>query len=119
MSGQIAPETFIKLSREFAELDPIVASVKAYRGVETELADLDSLIADPATDADMRAMAEAERPDLMERREDLEKQLQIALLPKEPRLGGSTATASLVTGPIWSLVRSGVTRNNHLDSNTA
>ena len=40
LSRQIAPETFVKLSREFAEIDPVVAKVKAYRDVMAEIADL-------------------------------------------------------------------------------
>jgi peptide chain release factor 1 len=83
LSGQISPETYVKLSREFAEIDPVVASVKAYRAVASELHDLDAMIEDVATDAEMRAMAEAERPALTERQELLEKQLRVALLPKD------------------------------------
>jgi peptide chain release factor 1 len=41
------------------------------------------MIADPATEPDMRAMAEAERPALEERKEQLEQELRIALLPKD------------------------------------
>ena len=33
LSTQLAPETFVKLSREFAELNPVVDAVKAYRDV--------------------------------------------------------------------------------------
>jgi peptide chain release factor 1 len=83
LAAPLAREAFVQLSREFAELDPVVASVKAYRAIEAELQDLDTLIADPATDADMRAMAEAEKPLLQDRRESLEQDLRIALLPKD------------------------------------
>jgi peptide chain release factor 1 len=83
LASPLAREAFVKLSREFAELDPVVASVKAYRAVESELKDLEAMIADPATEPDMRAMAEAERPALEERKEQLEQELRIALLPKD------------------------------------
>ena len=33
LSGQLAGDAFVKLSREFAELSPIVETVKAYRAV--------------------------------------------------------------------------------------
>ena len=36
LSRQLPPEQFVKLSREFAEIDPVVAKIKAYR----EVADL-------------------------------------------------------------------------------
>src|SRR5438094_896030 len=51
LASPVAPETYIKLSREFAELAPIVETVNNYRGVVAEIAGLDALIADAATDA--------------------------------------------------------------------
>src|SRR5437868_15008317 len=80
-----APErdTYVKLSREFAELQPVVESIKAYRDVEGEVADLDALIADPATDAEMRALAAAEKPSLEARREKLAQEIRLALIPKD------------------------------------
>jgi peptide chain release factor 1 len=78
-----SPDTYVRLSREFAELDPVVDSVKAYQAVQSEIDDLTALIDDPATEPDMRAMAEAERPALEARRTELEHALRVALLPKD------------------------------------
>ncbi len=83
LATQLAPDIYVKLSREFSELGPVVESVKAYRGVTAEIVDLDTLIADPATDAEMRAMASAEKPELEHKREVLEQQIKLALLPKD------------------------------------
>ena len=77
------PEQFVKLSREFAELDPVVAKIKAYREVAAELADLEALIADPTTDAAMREMADDERQALADKRERIVEELRLALLPKD------------------------------------
>ena len=68
------PRPYVKLSREFAELAPVVETVKAYRGGAAEIAELDAMLADPATDPEMRALAEAEKPALEARREALEQQ---------------------------------------------
>jgi peptide chain release factor 1 len=76
-------ETYVKLSREFAELAPVVEAVKAYRDAQRELDDLKSLIEDPATEAEMRSIAEAEKPELEARRTALEQRLRLALLPKD------------------------------------
>jgi peptide chain release factor 1 len=76
-------ETFVKLSREFAELSPVVEAVKAYRAARAELDGLTDLIADPATDAEMRAIASAEKPELESRCAGLEQQLRLSLLPKD------------------------------------
>jgi peptide chain release factor 1 len=83
LSTQVSPDTYVKLSREFAELGPIIETIKAYRGVAAEIDDLNTLIADPATDAEMRTMASGEKPTLEERRAALEQQIKLALLPKD------------------------------------
>src|SRR5262249_23541055 len=75
LASPVTPEIYVKLSREFAELAPIVETVKDYRAVVAEIAGLDALIADAATDAEMRAMAASEKPQLGERR--------VALVPKD------------------------------------
>ena len=83
LATQVPPETYVKLSREFAELGPIVDAVKTYRGVTAEIDGLDALLADPATDAEMRTMASTEKPALEARRARLEQQIKLALLPKD------------------------------------
>src|SRR6266487_3716625 len=47
-----------------------IDAVKAYRGVQAELAGAEALLADPATDAEMRGMAETERDELQAKRDD-------------------------------------------------
>jgi peptide chain release factor 1 len=83
LSGALAPETYVKLAREFAELAPVVDAVKSYRAAQSELSGITSLIDDPTTDAEMRSIAEAERPQLEARRAELERQLRVALIPKD------------------------------------
>src|SRR5580692_2990425 len=83
LTSAVPPETYVKLSREFAELAPVVEAVKSYRAAERELAGVTGLMADPATDPEMRAIAEAEKPELEARRTELEHQLRLALLPKD------------------------------------
>ncbi|HLH49748.1 MAG TPA: PCRF domain-containing protein, partial [Roseiarcus sp.] len=51
---------YAALARELSELDPVVAAIKAYRAKEKERGDLQALIDDPSTDAEMRAMARDE-----------------------------------------------------------
>jgi peptide chain release factor 1 len=83
LSRQLAPETLVKLSREFAEIDPVVGKIKTYRGVAADIADLEALIADPKTEPAMREMADDERRTLEEKRERLFQDLRVALLPKD------------------------------------
>ena len=83
LARQMPPETFVKLSREFAEIDPLVEKVKAYRSISAEITDLDALINDPATEAEMRAIANTERPQLEAKRAALEQDIRLALIPKD------------------------------------
>jgi peptide chain release factor 1 len=76
-------ESYVRLSREFAELDPIVATINALRKAVKERDDLNQIINDPAADPDMAALAEAELGTLDPKIEELERQLKVQLLPKD------------------------------------
>src|SRR5450755_3554308 len=76
-------ETFVRLSREFAELDPIVATIAALRKAAREREDLQQLVEDPASDKEMAALAEEELEGLGPKIEELEKKLKVQLLPKD------------------------------------
>ncbi|HMK70481.1 MAG TPA: peptide chain release factor 1 [Xanthobacteraceae bacterium] len=113
LAAALPPETYVKLAREFAELSPVVEAVKSYRAAQRELAGVESLIEDPSTDAEMRLIAEAERPQLEARRAALEQQLRRALLPKdamdernvilEIRAGTGGDEASLFAGDLFRM----------------
>jgi peptide chain release factor 1 len=83
LASGLAADAYVKLSREFAELFPVVEAIKAFRAVAGEIADLDALMADASTDAEMRRMAQAEKQTLQTRQEKLEQQLRLALIPKD------------------------------------
>jgi peptide chain release factor 1 len=113
LAGALPTETYVKLSREFAELAPVVEAVNSYRAAQRELDGLTSLIADPSTDTEMRSIAEAEKPGLEARRAVLEEQLRRALLPKdamddrnvilEIRAGTGGDEASLFAGDLFRM----------------
>ena len=83
LASNLTPDAYVKLSREFAELGPVIEAIKAHRAVISEIADLDALIGDAKTDPEMRKLAEAEKPALNARRDKLEHQIQLALIPKD------------------------------------
>jgi peptide chain release factor 1 len=83
LSGRPDRESYVRLSREFAELKPLVEIIKRYRAADEELSGLQSLIADPATEPEMRALAEQEKSELTARQEALERQIRTALTPKD------------------------------------
>ena len=83
LASGLGPEAYVKLSREFAELSPIVETIKAYRNTDKEISELSALVDDSSTDAEMRKLADVERHELQERREKLAQQIRLALLPKD------------------------------------
>jgi peptide chain release factor 1 len=113
LAREVAPDTYVKLSREFAELAPIVETVKRYRSLVGEIEGLNALIADAGTDAEMRAMASAEKPQLEQRRAALEQEIKLALVPKdaadernvilEIRAGTGGDEASLFAGDLFRM----------------
>jgi peptide chain release factor 1 len=70
---------FAALSREYAELRPVVAQIEAYRALTSEIAEAEAMLSDP----EMRGLAEEELPALKARLPEVEQALRIALLPKD------------------------------------
>jgi peptide chain release factor 1 len=111
--GDVGAENYVRMTRELAELNPVIDAVKAYRAAVAELAGIDAMVSDSATDAEMRELAEAERPDLETRRDELMQQIRIALLPKdamdernvilEIRAGTGGDEASLFAGDLFRM----------------
>jgi peptide chain release factor 1 len=111
--GQLNAENYVRITRELAELNPLIDAVKAYRAADAEIAGIDALIADPLTEPEMRAMAEAERTTLEARSHELAQQIRLALLPKdamddrnvmlEIRAGTGGDEASLFAGDLFRM----------------
>jgi peptide chain release factor 1 len=76
-------ETFVKLSKEFAELDPLVAGIKSLQGAQHERDSLRQMIEDLAADPDMTELAREELETVAPRVDQLEHDLQLMLLPKD------------------------------------
>jgi len=74
---------YARMAKEYADLKPIVEAVSDLRGVQKEMADLKALIADKATDAEMKALAEDELNGLKGKLPGLEKKVQLMLLPAD------------------------------------
>jgi peptide chain release factor 1 len=70
-------------SREFAEIEPVVSGWEAYRRVLSDIEDAEALARD--ADPDLRALAEEELVAARAKRDALEAQLQLLLLPRDPR----------------------------------
>src|SRR5215472_6541870 len=83
LASGTAGDSYVKLSKEHAELAPVISAINSYRSANKQLKDTEQLIKDPSSDAEMRALAEEERGELKERFAQLEHDLKIQLLPKD------------------------------------
>jgi peptide chain release factor 1 len=72
---------FRTLSQEYAQLEPVATSLRAHDQTERELADTRAMLDDP----ELRDMAGEDIARLEQRLRDLDSELQLLLLPKDPR----------------------------------
>jgi peptide chain release factor 1 len=75
-------ERFRELSKEFARLDEVARDFNAYRRLERDVAAAEDLRS--SEDPELRAMAEDEYHQLVERQAELERQLLVHLVPRDP-----------------------------------
>ncbi|MDF3061909.1 MAG: peptide chain release factor 1 [Microvirga sp.] len=105
--------TFVSLSRELAELGGVVEAIRAYRAAADNLSSLEAIADDPATDAEMRALAQEERPAAQGALERAAQNLRILLLPRdeadeksailEVRAGTGGDEAALFAGDLFRM----------------
>ncbi|MCC2688900.1 MAG: peptide chain release factor 1 [Rhizobiaceae bacterium] len=83
MAAGPAADAYVRLASEYSELSAIAGKIRELRRAEGELADLEGMLAEKATDADMRALAQSELPAVEENIETLRRDIQILLLPRD------------------------------------
>ena len=81
MNANPDPEDFVRLSREYAELQPAADAIRAYWQAEASLGEARGLIA--SGDAELRELAEAEIDPLQEKLNGLTARIRLLLLPKD------------------------------------
>jgi len=80
---QLSGQEFVKASKEFAEMEPIVESIQLLQNAQRQVKDLESMMNDATTDAEMKTMATEEFHDLQKTIPALTRNVQLALLPKD------------------------------------
>ena len=107
------PKTLVALSREMAELEPVVGVIKAWQHTTTALAEAQAILDDPTSEPEYRMLAVEEIQDLTELRGTQERDLLLALLPKdaadargailEIRAGTGGDEAALFAGDLFAM----------------
>ncbi|MDQ2690137.1 MAG: peptide chain release factor 1 [Chloroflexota bacterium] len=105
------PSLLADLGREMARLEPIVAGLRLWRSVQTQLEQARSMADDP--DEEMRAMAREEIDRLAAQSSDLEADLRLRLVPRDPnderdvivevRAGAGGEEASLFAADLYRM----------------
>ena len=103
---------YVKLNKEFRELEPVVNAYEKYRLAVENLASAKELLASEK-DEEMREMAKTEIEDLSSRIPDMEEDLKIILLPADPedeknavmeiRAGTGGDEASIFAGDLFRM----------------
>ncbi len=78
-----AQDVYQKLMKEHAELAPLIQAFRRYKQLQKELADSQSLLKEEA-DEEFKAMAREEIEFLKEQLAQVEEELRLLLLPKDP-----------------------------------
>ena len=79
MNDGLAGEDIARLAKEYSDLRPVIEQIEEYLRVLRDIEEAEGML----DDADMRALAEEELPLRRARLPEIEKDLQIALLPKD------------------------------------
>jgi peptide chain release factor 1 len=105
------PEEYRKVAKAQSELDELVPKFREWKRADQELQDARVMLSD--SDADLREMAELEVTRLEPQVTELEKELQVLLLPKDPndeknvvleiRKGAGGDEASLFAGEVFRM----------------
>jgi peptide chain release factor 1 len=75
----LEPAEFVKLSKDYAELEPVARAAGEVASLRQEQAELETMLADP----EMRAMAEEELASVRARLPEAERALALSLLPRD------------------------------------
>jgi peptide chain release factor 1 len=80
-SPSLAPDEFVRLSKDYAEIEPVAAAAAEVRRIRAEMELLGEMLADPSPD--IREMASEEAAALQARLPEAERALALKLLPRD------------------------------------
>ncbi len=111
--ADLAPEQFVQLSKDYAEIEPVARAAAEVRRLRQEIDALHYMIDDEMADAELKAMAQDEFADLRERLAHADRALAVALLPRdaadarsailEIRAGTGGDEAALFAGDLYRM----------------
>lgn len=113
MANNPGSETYVRLASEYSELEEVVGKIRELMDARKEEQDLRAMRDEPGIEAEMRALANEELPEVEDRIDNLEQEIQILLLPKdaadeknailEIRAGTGGLEAALFAGDLFRM----------------
>jgi peptide chain release factor 1 len=79
----LSRDEFVTISKEYAELEPVVSEFKIYQAKINELDELKAIVADDSNDKDMKDLASEEIPMIEQDIVDMELTIKKHLIPKD------------------------------------
>src|SRR3954462_8969402 len=79
--SDLAPDEFVRLSKDYAAIEPVADAAREVRRLRAELEVLAGMLHDPASEPELKDMAEAEAEQIRHRLPAAEHRLAIKLLP--------------------------------------
>ena len=108
-SGTLEGDAFVQASRDYAELEPVAKAAAEVQSMRAEIEGLEAMLDDP----EMKAMAEEELASIREALPEAERQLAVAMLPRdsadakpamlEIRAGTGGDEAALFAGDLYRM----------------
>jgi peptide chain release factor 1 len=83
LAGAPEPAVYVALSRELAGIETVATVILDFRGQAGEAAGLEAMLANPATEVELRGLAEEELRAVRARLIEIEGELKAALLPRD------------------------------------
>jgi len=81
--GDLAPDEFVRLSKEYAQIEPVAAAAREVRRLRAELEVLNGMIADPSAEPELKEMAATEANEIRHKLPTAERDLAVRLLPRD------------------------------------
>lgn len=82
-SANLAPQAMATLSKEYADMTEVVTAIQEWKKARGDLRELNEILDDEGSDAEMRALAEDEVHAARDQVEDLELRIRRLLIPKD------------------------------------
>ncbi|MFL6753341.1 MAG: peptide chain release factor 1 [Sphingomicrobium sp.] len=81
--GDLSTDEFVKLSKDYAAIEPVAAAAREVRRLRAELEVLNGMVADPSAEPELKEMAAVEVEEIRHKLPGAERELAIKLLPRD------------------------------------